>query len=186
MTPPDLGTVVLPLARASIATRLCLPGPQVPAADWLDEPGASFVTLHLAGRLRGCIGSIEPFRCLGEDVWANARAAAFHDPRFPALTVAEYPAIDLEVSVLSAQEPIECDDEADLLGQLRPGVDGLVLHTDCRKGTFLPQVWEQLPEPAEFVGRLKAKAGCQPRGWSPDWRFSRFTVGHCSERDPVP
>lgn len=175
------GLVLLPLARAAIAARLGLPGPAVPPAEWLAEPGASFVTLHEAGRLRGCIGTLEPYCSLGDDVVNNARAAAFHDPRFPPVTVSEYARIDLEVSVLSATEPLACTDEADLLAQLRPGVDGLVLEGERRRGTFLPQVWEQLPRPAEFVDRLKVKAGFSARDWDPRWRFSRYTVQHWSE-----
>lgn len=182
MLPGDTGRVLLPLARAAIAARLGLPGPAVTPAEWLAEPGASFVTLHDAGRLRGCVGTLEPYCSLGEDVATNARAAAVHDPRFPPLTLPEYAGIDLEVSVLSALEPLACTDEADLLAQLRPGVDGLLLEAGRRRGTFLPQVWEQLPRPTQFLDRLKVKAGFSMRDWDPRWRFSRYTVQQWSER----
>lgn len=181
MVREDMGHVLLPLARAAIADRLHLPGPRVPREDWLAEQGASFVTLHLSGQLRGCIGTIEPYRSLGEDTEANAQAAAFKDPRFPALTVWEYERIDLEVSVLSPMEPITYEDEADLLAQLRPGVDGLLLDAGWRRGTFLPQVWEQLPQPAKFLAHLKAKAGYSAHHWDPEWRFFRYTVRQWSE-----
>lgn len=184
MFPDDMGRMLLPLARAAIAERLHLPGPHVPREPWLADQGASFVTLHLEGRLRGCIGTIEPYRSLGEDVEANARAAAFRDPRFEPLTVPEYERIDLEVSVLSPMEPVAYEDEADLVAQLRPGVDGLLLDAGRRRGTFLPQVWEQLPEPAKFLAHLKAKAGYSPHHWDPEWTFFRYTVRHWSETPP--
>lgn len=182
MFPDDMGRVLLPLARAAIAERLGLPGPAVPAADWLDEPGACFITLQLAGRLRGCIGTLEAWRGIGEDVEDNARSAAFRDPRFPPLSVAEYREVDLEVSVLSELEPIPCADEADLLARLRPGVDGVVLRAGRRSGTFLPQVWDQLPDPEKFVAHLKVKAGLPRRGWGPDWRCYRYGVRHWREQ----
>ncbi|SDB80099.1 hypothetical protein GA0111570_101374 [Raineyella antarctica] len=182
MFPDDMGPVLLPLARAAIADRLHLPGPEVPAADWLAEPGASFVTLHLAGRLRGCIGTLEAYRSLGEDTAANARAAAFADPRFPALTVREYAGIEVEVSVLSALEPVPYDDEDDLLGRLRPGIDGVVLRAGRRRGTFLPQVWDQLPDPSRFLDHLRRKAGLPGNGWDPAWQVDRYTVRRWSEQ----
>lgn len=185
MVPQDAGRVLLPLARAAIAKRLGLPAPAVPAADWLAERGGSFVTLHLAGRLRGCIGTLEAYRSLGADIAANARAAAFDDPRFPPLEPGEYDQIDLEVSVLSAPEPMAYADEADLLSQLRPGVDGLLLEAEHRRGTFLPQVWDQLPRPADFLGQLKVKAGFSRHDWDPAWRISRYTVTAWSETDRV-
>lgn len=181
MVPEDSGAVLLPLARGAIAGRLGLDVPVVPAPGWLDEPGACFVTLQLDGKLRGCIGTIEPYRALGEDTAENARAAAFHDPRFRPLSVAEFHGIELEVSVLSALEPLAVIDETDLLAQLRPGVDGVLLRAGYRRGTFLPQVWEQLPDPAQFLAHLKAKAGLRTHGWSPDWEFSRYTVRHWRE-----
>jgi uncharacterized protein len=181
VVPEDAGTVLLPLARAAIAERLELPGPAVPTLPWLSEPGASFVTLHLAGQLRGCIGTLEAYRELGADVSANARAAAFDDPRFPPLAACEYARIDLEVSVLSTMEPLAYVDQADLLGRLRPGLDGLLLEGEHRRATFLPQVWEQLPAPDQFVDELKVKAGFSRSDWDAAWRFARYTVTAWSE-----
>lgn len=174
----DAGDVLLPLARASIAGRLGLRTPQLPDPEpaWLGEPGASFVTLHRSGRLRGCIGTLETYRTIGADVSANAQAAAFSDPRFPALTAREYAGIDVEVSLLSPPEVMRWRTEAEVVEGVRSGVDGLVLEAGQRRGTFLPQVWEQLPEANRFVHQLKVKAGVGDLPWMPDWRISRYTV----------
>jgi AmmeMemoRadiSam system protein B/AmmeMemoRadiSam system protein A len=158
----EIGHTLLGLARASIAHRLGLgPAPQADrsAAPWLARPGASFITLSLQGRLRGCIGSLAAARSLDEDVIANAALAAFRDPRFAPLTAAEWPQVQVEVSVLSAPKPLEFADEAELLSRLVPGEDGLILEKDGRRGTFLPQVWETLPEPRQFLAQLRLKAG---------------------------
>ncbi|MFW5970189.1 MAG: AmmeMemoRadiSam system protein A [Halofilum sp. (in: g-proteobacteria)] len=121
---------------------------------------ASFVTLLAADRsLRGCIGTIEPHRPLVDDINANAFAAAFEDPRFPPLRAAERPGLSCELSILTPPEPMTFTDEADLLKRLRPGVDGVLIEAGERRGTLLPAVWEQLPDPAEFWSTLKAKAG---------------------------
>lgn len=143
---------------------------------WLEAPAATFVTLELNGRLRGCIGSLEARKSLRDDVVGNARAAAFEDPRFPALTAEELDGLGIEVSVLSEPEPLECHSEADLLSQLRPGVDGLVLECGAHRSTFLPQVWQNLPEPADFLAALRKKAGLEQHFWSDQMRFSRYTV----------
>src|SRR6185436_6796016 len=108
--------------------------------------GATFITLTRDGRLRGCIGSLEAARPLGEDVAQNALAAAFRDPRFAPITAAEWPRCSVEVSLLSQPKPIRFADEADLLGQVKPGEDGLILQCDGRRSTFLPQVWEAIPD----------------------------------------
>ncbi|MFP4559940.1 MAG: AmmeMemoRadiSam system protein A [Thiohalorhabdus sp.] len=128
----------------------------------LQEWRACFVSLHVDGGLRGCIGSVEPRRPLAVDVAENAHAAAFRDPRFPALTPAERPDLALKVEVLTPFEPLSFDGEADLLAQLRPGRDGLLLEADGRRGTFLPTVWEVLPEAEQFWTQLKRKAGLPP------------------------
>lgn len=181
MLPTDAGRVLLPLARAALAARLGVPPPVVPEAAWLDDPGASFVSVHIDGRLRGCIGTLEQYRSLGADVTANACAAAFDDPRFRPVAAAEYLQVMLEVSVISAPEPIAYADEADLCAQLRPGVDGVLLEAGKKRGTFLPQVWAQLPQPAEFLTNLKVKAGLPKDGWDPTWRFSRYAVDSWAE-----
>jgi len=126
---------------------------------WLRQAGATFVTLTRQGRLRGCIGSLSAARPLGEDVAENARAAAFRDPRFPALTREEWPQCRVEVSLLSAPKPLRFADEADLLAQIVPGEDGLILEADGKRATFLPQVWEGLPDKILFLKELVKKAG---------------------------
>lgn len=137
---------------------------------------ASFVTIETQGRLRGCIGSLEAHRPLVQDVARNAWRSAFHDPRFPAVTAAEVGGLSIKLSVLSTPEAMRFDSEADVVGQLRPGVDGLILSDEGHRGTFLPQVWEQLGTPREFFTRLKAKAGLALDHWSPNVRIWRYTT----------
>jgi AmmeMemoRadiSam system protein A len=146
-------------------------------SSWLGALGATFVTLRLTGELRGCIGSVRARRALRDDVQFNARAAAVSDPRFPPVTALDLPRITVEVSVLSALEPLPwplAETEAGTL--LRPGVDGVVLESGAGTATFLPQVWEQLPEPAGFLAALKQKAGLPPGPWPAATRLSRYTV----------
>lgn len=138
--------------------------------------GASFVTLNLNGELRGCIGSLQAHRPLAEDVVENAFNAAFKDPRFPPVTTRELAQLEIHISVLSPTEPVTCSSEDDLLRQLRPGIDGLVLTSGHHRGTFLPQVWESLPDPAEFLSHLKRKAGLPAFFWSPSIKVERYTV----------
>jgi AmmeMemoRadiSam system protein A len=178
----EKGRVLLALARGSLAEALGL-GPALRADEpWLEEPGASFVTLMSAGRLRGCVGSVRAHRPLGLDVQANARAAAFSDTRFPPLAAAELPGIEVEVSVLSPPEPLPvAASEEEALARLRPGVDGLVLEWGAFQSTFLPQVWEQLPAPRDFLRALKHKAGLGEDFWSPEVRLWRYTVTKWSE-----
>ncbi|MEQ8450035.1 MAG: AmmeMemoRadiSam system protein A [Nitratireductor sp.] len=147
----------------------------------LRAPGATFVTLEKAGGLRGCIGSLQAHRPLVDDLAQNAYAAAFRDPRFPPLEAAERPDVCLSISILSAPEVIAgVESEADLLAALEPGVDGLILADGARRATFLPQVWKQLPAPADFVTRLKAKAGLPADHWGPGmkvWRYGVVKIG---------
>lgn len=171
------GRLLLAIARQAIARELGLSGATSTGHPaWLDEPGASFVTLTRQGELRGCIGSLEAHRPLGQDVAANARAAAFADPRFPPLDAAEYPAIQVEVSLLSPAIALSFLDEADLLAQLRPGLDGVILEYGWQRATFLPQVWEQLPEPTQFLAHLKRKAGLAADFFAPGLQVSRYAV----------
>nr|VFK15400.1 MAG: hypothetical protein BECKLPF1236B_GA0070989_10774 [Candidatus Kentron sp. LPFa] len=142
----------------------------------LREQRATFVTLEQEGRLRGCIGSLQTTHSLVEDLARNAFDAAFHDPRFPPLTWEEWERITIKISLLTPAEPMRFASEADLLGQLRPGVDGLILTTGSRRATFLPSVWDSLPEPAEFLHHLKLKAGLDPDAWPPDIAISRYTT----------
>lgn len=209
------GDVLLKLARAAIRERLHIEHPTaadstasiLAANPWLNESGACFVTLTEGGRLRGCIGSLAAHRSLGKDIAAHAVDAATHDPRFNPVTAAEYPLLNVEISVLGEPEPItvnSCDADSRDTGSktatlaslqsgpqtdavkrdgsnverpvrsrteleevLRPGKDGLILaDRRGRSATFLPQVWDELPNPHDFVAHLLAKAGIRP---SYDW-----------------
>jgi len=151
--------------------------------DTLAAPGASFVTLHRHGQLRGCIGSLEAYRPLVTDVAENAFSAAFRDPRFPPLGENELEGLTLEISVLGHPEAMEFSSEQDLLRQLRPGVDGLILEDCGRRGTFLPSVWESLPRPADFLRHLKLKAGLPEHYWSDTLRVWRYTTESFGNED---
>ena len=141
--------------------------------EQLNEPGAAFVTLNRHGQLRGCIGSLQAYRPLIEDVADNAFNAAFRDPRFAPLSEAETERLTVEVSVLTPPEPIpDCATADDLLRQLVPFEDGLIIDDGVHRATFLPSVWEQLPDKVQFLTHLMAKAGM--RGWSPTMRCWRY------------
>lgn len=177
------GRILLRIARESVADALGFGPPATYDDPWLREPGATFITLRWQGSLRGCVGSIQAYRPLFEDVWRNARASAFHDTRFRPLEREEYAGLSVEVSLLSPPEPLACSCEAEALAILRPGVDGVILeYAECR-GTFLPQVWEQLPDPYEFLDQLKRKAGLRPGFWAPEVRLSRYTVLKWTEEE---
>jgi AmmeMemoRadiSam system protein A len=183
MDEPDLGHTLLAIARRTIGAQLGLATASEPRHAALGQPAATFVTLKQSGELRGCIGSLKPIRPLGVDVRENAIAAAFRDPRFPPLSVREYVVTSVEVSLLSADERIDVATEADLIAQLRPGIDGLVLQHGVQRATFLPQVWETLPEPREFVAALKRKAGLPVDFWSPRMTVSRYGVTKWAESE---
>lgn len=149
----------------------------VKAADYpptLQARRASFVTLQRQGQLRGCIGHLEAVAPLVEDVADNAFAAAFRDPRFPPLRELELEGLDIHISVLTPSSPMRFSSEADLISQLRPGIDGLILQDGASRGTFLPSVWESLPDPADFFRHLKLKAGLSPLHWSNQLQVSRY------------
>jgi AmmeMemoRadiSam system protein A len=175
--------MLVSLARAAISGRFGLNVPVREEAGFLQQPGATFVTLKRNGQLRGCIGSLSVHRSLIEDVRANACAAAFQDPRFKPLRFEELNSIRVEVSLLSALQLMAFRDEADALSQLRPGIDGLVLECGRNRGTFLPQVWESLPEPQAFLRELKRKAGLAADFWHPELSLSRYTVAKWAEPD---
>lgn len=172
----DLGAALLVRARNAIGAELGMAAEAEPEHPLLAQRGATFVTLTRDGELRGCIGSLEAWRTLDEDVRANALAAAFHDPRFPPLARAELPLMRIEVSLLAPAEPIDFADEDDAAARLRPGIDGVILENHGRRGTFLPQVWESLPEPRGFLRHLKQKAGLPADYWGPDVRLYRYEV----------
>ena len=178
------GRALLAIARNAIEAELGVAPPErLPDASWLKPARASFVTLTQNGRLRGCIGSLEAHRPLGEDVRHNARAAAFSDPRFSPLTAAELAGTRVEVSLLSTPKLLAFADHADLIAQLRPGEDGLILEYGGGRGTFLPQVWESLPDPEQFVAELKRKAGLSPGVSTARCRIQRYHVLKWKESD---
>jgi AmmeMemoRadiSam system protein A len=177
----ERGSILLAIARESLAAALGLGREGSRDEPWLREPGATFVTLRELGDLRGCVGSIRPHRPLHDDVRSNARAAAFSDSRFPPVQAWEYREISLEVSLLSPCEPLELSCEEEALAQLRPGIDGIVFEIRERRSTFLPQVWEQLPDPWEFLAHLKRKAGLPPTFWDPEVKLWRYTVTKWAE-----
>ncbi|MEJ2142116.1 MAG: AmmeMemoRadiSam system protein A [Gammaproteobacteria bacterium] len=171
---------LLNLAKASIKHGLETGSPKpVNLNDYepaLREQAACFVTLQINNELRGCIGSLEAYRPLIEDVADNAFAAAFRDPRFPRLVDSEYEHLHYHISVLDKPQPMSFSSEQELLQQIRPGIDGLVLHDKFNKGTFLPSVWESLPDPEDFLRHLKMKAGLSPSYWSDTIQVERYTV----------
>jgi hypothetical protein len=177
----EKGSTLLKLARAKIAQQLGQTLASPPDSLWMAEPGASFVTLTRQGELRGCIGTLEAHRPLRLDVQENAVAAAFRDPRFMPLTREEFDDIRVEVSVLSPAEALAVASEEHALSILRPGIDGVVFEYGHYRSTFLPQVWEQLPEPTEFLAHLKSKAGLSMGFWSESVRLSRYTVSKWKE-----
>ncbi len=132
----------------------------------LREKGASFVTLTIGRELRGCIGALEAYQSLAHDVRDHAMAAALEDPRFPPVREDELNRIHIEVSRLTPPHPLDYKDAADLLSKLRPHIDGVILRDDYgHRATFLPQVWEKIPEPAEFLDNLCYKMGISPNAW---------------------
>lgn len=174
--PIEKGDILLPIARNAITSALGSSTVALTDAPWLQEQGATFVTLTQAGELRGCIGTLEAHRPLHEDVTANALAAAFRDPRFPPLQRAEFGHTRVEISLLSTREPITFESQQHALAQLRPGIDGIIFEYGYYRSTFLPQVWEQLPDPETFMAHLKLKAGLAPDSWAAGVKLARYTV----------
>lgn len=180
------GQTLLQLARDSIEAKLSgAPAMSRAWPEWLQHPGASFVTLTIGGQLRGCIGSLQAHRRLLDDVRHNAVAAATQDPRFKPLTPAEWARTRIEVSLLSTPQPLRFSDEADALRQVQAGRHGVILSHRSGRSTFLPQVWAQLPDKAQFWAQLKRKAGWAPEFWAPDMQVSVYTVTEWHEADPA-
>jgi len=181
-TPLDeAGRALLALARNAIESSLFETKEIRFDAPWLQQCGATFVTLTKDGQLRGCIGSLEAARPLAMDVAENALGAAFRDPRFPRLAADEWPRCQVEVSMLSASKRVEFADEADLIAQLEPGVDGVILEADGRRATFLPQVWESLPDKRAFLAELVKKAGLPAETRLGRCKVSRYRVAKFHE-----
>jgi AmmeMemoRadiSam system protein A len=160
---------LLRLARQAL--EFCVRGETLPPLDEstltpsLRADGASFVTLTVNGQLRGCIGALESHRPLAQDVREHAVAAALEDPRFPRVRERELKGIQIEVSRLTRPVPLEYKDANDLLSRLRPHVDGVILRDAFRRATFLPQVWEKIPNPVEFLRNLCYKMDVHPDAW---------------------
>ena len=186
---------LLALARRSIEQTLhaadqaqCRSPPGELRGNWpvaLNESRASFVTLYAGDQLRGCCGTLVATRPIGEDVWRNAWASAFADPRFPPLMSDEWSGLQVHISVLSPLERIDVDSEQMLLATLRPHVDGLVLDYGGSRATFLPAVWEQITDPTRFVMCLKQKAGWHANFWSTQVKVWRYTTDSFGDHDVV-
>ncbi len=170
------GRVLVAIARESIAAADEYRAPGEWGEAWLRELGASFVTLRSHGELRGCIGTIEAHRALGHDVAYNAYAAAYRDHRFEPLDASERATVQVEVSVLSPRSPLAAASESEAIATLRPHVDGVVFQYGSHHATFLPQVWETLPDPLDFLMELRLKARLPARFWHAEVRLSRYTV----------
>ncbi len=177
----EQGKILLPIARAAISRALDVPHTADETAPWLIEHGACFVTLTQGGELRGCIGTLQAHRPLLADVKSNAVSAAIHDPRFLPLSVEELDITTVEISLLSPTSAMEVRDEADALAQMRPGVDGIVFEYGSYRSTFLPQVWEDLAQPRQFLAMLRRKAGLPDDFWEEGVELSRYTVTKWSE-----
>jgi AmmeMemoRadiSam system protein A len=160
---------LLHLARQALESAVRgkhFPGPdQTSLTPLLRANGAAFVTLTVHGQLRGCIGALQPYQALADDVCEHAAAAALQDYRFPPVKPDELSRIHIEVSRLTLPQPLPYTDANDLLSKLRPGIDGVILRDGSRRATFLPQVWEQIPEKAEFLSHLCAKMGASANLW---------------------
>jgi AmmeMemoRadiSam system protein A len=172
---PVIAGSLIAIAREAIAAGE-RPQPSQWPHEWLRKPGASFVTLKLDGELRGCVGSVDALRALGDDVAHNAYAAAYRDSRFPPAEEAERRRFAIEISVLTARVAFDAASEEEALAELRPGVDGLYLEFGEMRATFLPQVWENLPDPLDFLCELRRKAGLPRRFWHERVKLSRYTV----------
>jgi uncharacterized protein len=140
----------------------------------LQQIRATFVTLEIQKQLRGCIGMLEAVQALIIDVAKNAYSAAFKDPRFPPVSASELEKLEIHISILTPSEPISFNSEQDLIRQIRPGIDGLILQEGARRGTFLPSVWESLPSPTDFLQHLKLKSGLPKNYWSDSLKVYRY------------
>ena len=177
----EAAATLFPIARASIAGQLGKTQASDESAAWLHTHGATFVTLMLQKKLRGCIGSLRAQRPLLEDVKANALAAAFRDPRFKPLTADEYEQIEVEISLLSALNALSFTDEASALAQLTPQVHGVIFEYGHHRSTYLPQVWDNFADPVMFMATLKQKAGLPPNFWEQGVKVHTYTVAKFRE-----
>jgi AmmeMemoRadiSam system protein A len=185
MSETEQRRALLGLAREAIQTALVTgerpPFPERSLPEALSRPGASIVTLRLGRDLRGCAGSFTVGRPLCVDVWHNAWRAAFSDPRFAPLRTAEWRSANLQITLLTPSRRVRVWSEARLVKKLRPKIDGLTLEYQGSRATFPPSVWEQIPDPKDFVAFLKLKAGLAADFWSRDIRIERYHASHCAE-----
>jgi AmmeMemoRadiSam system protein A len=179
---PEQRQRLLVLARHSIESRSRTVDEIDDTDQSLSDPGCCFVTLHKDGKLRGCIGALAPHQPLLNDIAEHAYAAAYQDPRFPPVQPDEFAALDIEISILQPEQPIDFIDKADLLQQLRPHIDGLTIQAGSHQATFLPAVWKQLPTPEDFLLHLMAKAGISSSPWPSDLQAWRYTTEQFGER----
>lgn len=181
------GELLLDLAFASIGESLGQAAPATsPTPAWLQAPAACFVTLEFGERLHGCIGTIEPYQPLVDNLRRNAQRAALEDPRSRPLRVDELALVDLSVAVLGPLGSLSFRDEHDARKLLRPGIDGLLLTWRGRRGVFLPKVWDKLPDTRDFLDQLKRKAGLATEFWAPDVVLERFEVRSFTRLSPTP
>ena len=179
LSPEELDAL---FALAGIGVRAGLAGHPAPGVDAatlasaLREPAGVFVTLEVAGELNGCIGSVVPEAPLGAAVPRLAWAAAFDDPRLPPLTAAEYPSLEIKLSLMSPLEPVPAETEAELVAHVRPGVDGLLIRSGAANATFLPAVWQKVPDALSFLRHLQTKAGLRPDQWPRGMQAWRYTT----------
>jgi AmmeMemoRadiSam system protein A len=181
----DEAQMALSIADETIAAALAGRTPRLPPLKdlppALQAPAGAFVTLTVNGELNGCIGTIDPKEPLGTETARLALSAAFSDPRLPQLKASDYPDLDIELSILSPSTPIRVSSRSDLLPELRPYVDGLIIETAATRAVFLPAVWEKLPDPEDFLDQLWLKARLRPGTWPSDLRAQRFTT-ECHRR----
>ena len=181
----ERGEALVRWARARIRQELGGPAATPPQGPWCAKPGAAFVTLRWRdGSLQGCIGSLEPHRAIVQDVAHNAIAAALHDPRSEPVKLDEVDDLDVELSILSALEPIDFADEQAALAAIRTGIDGIVLQWRSRRATFLPSMWPVLKDVRVFMSALKRKAGLHGDFWAADMKLWRYTVDKFVDRAP--
>jgi AmmeMemoRadiSam system protein A len=188
---PEQGQLLVKLARQTLSQQLAkqIPQNEIDSLNTaLTDPCfnsscGTFVTLTIDGQLRGCIGSLTSNEPLTSGVRRNAINAAFHDPRFPPLSASELDCVSIEVSILSEPQPLYYQEASDLLKKLRPNIDGVILRKGPASATFLPQVWEQLPQPRDFLTHLCLKAGLASDAWQhSDLEVSTYQVQYFEEQ----
>ncbi|HEX2047927.1 MAG TPA: AmmeMemoRadiSam system protein A [Acidimicrobiales bacterium] len=185
LSPEDVDAL---FGLADLGVRAGLAGGRAPTVDagalapGLREPMGAFVTLEVDGELNGCIGSLVPAEPLGAAVAELAWRAAFADPRLPPLTPAEYPSLEIKISIVGPLEPVPADTEAELAANLRPGVDGVLIRRGAANATFLPAVWHKLPDPVTFLRHLEAKAGLRPGQWPQGMKAWRYETAEYRRR----